>query len=48
MKLRTLTLALLMSGLLSGCDQMPAGNSNLSETAATAPAINDTAQLLLL
>jgi peptidyl-prolyl cis-trans isomerase C len=42
MKLRTLTLALLMSGLLSGCDQMPAGNSNLSETAATAPAINDT------
>jgi peptidyl-prolyl cis-trans isomerase C len=46
MKFRTLTLALGLSGLLAGCDQMPAGNSNVSET-ATAPAINDTSAVVV-
>ena len=46
MKLRTLTLAVLMSGLLAGCDQMPAGNSSVSAT-ASAPVINDTSAVVV-
>ena len=46
MKFRTLTLALGLSTLLAGCDQMPAGNGNASTTAA-APAINDTSAVVV-
>jgi peptidyl-prolyl cis-trans isomerase C len=45
MKLRTLTLALGLSSLLIGCDQMPTGNN--SESATTAPAIKDTGAVVV-
>ena len=45
MKLRTLTLALGLSSLLAGCDQVPTGNSDSSAT-STPAAINDTSAVV--
>jgi len=45
MKLRTLTLALGLSSLLAGCDQVPTGNSDTSAT-STPAAINDTSAVV--
>ncbi len=47
MKLRTLTLALGLSSLLAGCDQMPAGNNSNASTVAAVPAINDTSAVVV-